>query len=122
MQYTAWGASTSSWSASARYAPVASAAAALVLAAMPPFSILVYTMRGSCAARARAVSPTSGWAASLASASTSCQLGAVWFCTLSRNSFKNRGGVLYSGVKMLMVGNPAVSAARWAASTCLEGR
>ena len=34
----AWGASTSSWSARARYSPVASVSAALVLAAMPLFS------------------------------------------------------------------------------------
>ena len=38
-------ASTSSWSARARYSPVASVSAALVLAAMPLFSTFLYTMR-----------------------------------------------------------------------------
>ena len=61
-------------------------------------------MRLSCAARVRTVSPTSGWAPSLASTRTSCQFGAVWACTLSKNCCKNCGGVLYSGVRMLMIG------------------
>lgn len=39
------GASTSSWSARARYSPVASVSAALVLAAMPLFSTFLYTIR-----------------------------------------------------------------------------
>ena len=82
-------------------------------------------MRLSCAARVRTVSPTSGWAPSLASTRTSCQFGAVWACTLSKNCCKNCGGVLYSGVRMLMVGQPSARAAaseRWVSSVCFDGR
>ena len=82
-------------------------------------------MRGSDAARACTVRSTSVWAASLASTSTNCQLGDVWPCTLSRNCCRNCGGVLYSGVKMLIAGQflafcPA--SARWVSSVCLAGR
>ncbi|MCO7109352.1 hypothetical protein NIA69_09605 [Gemmiger formicilis] len=38
---------------------------------------------------------------------------------------QNCGGVLYSGVRMLMVGQPsarAAASARWASSVCFDGR
>ena len=66
-----------------------------------------------------------GVAPSLASTRTSCQFGAVWACTLSKNCCKNCGGVLYSGVRMLMVGQPsarAAASARWVSSVCFDGR
>ncbi len=71
---------------------------------------------------------TPACSASDASARQSSPLGAVCPRKESRNSRRYRSGVLYSGVRMEMVGRPQVSAvfpasaARWASSTFLAGR